>query len=106
MVPDVAMQADPDSGVLVYSQYQFEVDTDFDPFPLPDDESQSNVGWYPGVGGTSLSSPMWAGLIAIVDQGRALNGLAPLASATNICSTDVSKAMAASCATRSSGLIW
>ena len=32
--------------------------------------------------------------------------VAPLVSVTNICSTEVSKAMEASCATRSSGLIW
>ena len=34
------------------------------------------------VGGTSLSSPLWAGFIAIADQGRVLNGLAPLGGPT------------------------
>ena len=29
-------------------------------------------------GGTSLASPLWAGMIAIADQGRALDGAAPL----------------------------
>src|SRR5262249_39858723 len=33
--------------------------------------------WYQ-VGGTSFSAPAWAGLIAIADQGRALNGLGSL----------------------------
>ncbi len=28
--------------------------------------------------GTSLSAPMWAGLVAIIDQGRVFKGLAPL----------------------------
>ena len=30
------------------------------------------------IGGTSLASPLWAGMIAIADQGRALDGAAPL----------------------------
>ncbi len=30
------------------------------------------------VGGTSLASPLWAGMIAIANQGRALDGAAPL----------------------------
>jgi hypothetical protein len=43
-VPDVAFNADPVSGVMVYYQ----------------------GGWYPGaVGGTSLSAPCWAGLLAL-----------------------------------------
>lgn len=36
------------------------------------------AGWYTG-GGTSLSAPMWAGLIAVVNQGRVAAGKAPLA---------------------------
>jgi hypothetical protein len=52
-VPDVSMDADPDTGVYVLDSYD---------------------GGYFQVGGTSLSTPMWAGLIAIANQGRALDG--------------------------------
>ena len=38
-------------------------------------------GWI-GVGGTSAGSPQWAGLVAIADQGRVLNGQSTLNSAT------------------------
>jgi subtilase family serine protease len=53
--PDVAADADPSTGVLVF-------DT-----TLPGGNEQ--------VGGTSLACPLWAGMIAIADQGRALDGL-------------------------------
>ncbi len=56
-VPDVAFQAAPRTGALVY-------------ISLPPDGLGSNVrdtGWY-DIGGTSLSAPQWAGLIAIADQ--------------------------------------
>ncbi len=59
--PDVAYNADPNSGVVVYDSYG------------------SSPGWYV-FGGTSAGAPQWAGLIAIADQGRALNGLSPLSS--------------------------
>jgi subtilase family serine protease len=55
-VPDVAYNADINSGVLVYNSLD---------------------GWGP-VGGTSAAAPQWAGLIAEADQGRALVGLNPL----------------------------
>ena len=58
-VPDVAFQASSGTGALVYVS-------------LPPDGNGSNVGaslsgWY-DIGGTSLSCPQWAGLIAIADQ--------------------------------------
>ncbi|NUP54112.1 MAG: hypothetical protein HOW97_43370 [Catenulispora sp.] len=56
-VPDIAYQASAGTGVLVY-------DT------APGDNGGSNVNdgsWYV-IGGTSSSSPQWAGLIAIADQ--------------------------------------
>ena len=56
-VPDVSSDADPNTGVSVYDPF------DFGP----------STGWVT-VGGTSLSSPTWAGLIAIADQGRVLAG--------------------------------
>src|SRR5262249_45994662 len=49
--PDVSMDADPNTGVLVIDQYDF-------------------PGRYILVGGTSLAAPMWAGLIALGDQTR------------------------------------
>ncbi len=54
---DVAMDADPATGVYVLDSFD---------------------GGYFQVGGTSLSCPMWAGLIAIVNQGRALRGQSSL----------------------------
>ncbi len=56
-VPDVSADADPDSGVYVYDTW-----------------NEGQGGGYFQVGGTSLSSPLWAGMIGIVNQGRALAG--------------------------------
>jgi subtilase family serine protease len=61
-IPDVAYQASATTGVLVY-------------ITLPPDGTSGllcgsvacSTGWY-DVGGTSASSPQWAGLIAIADQ--------------------------------------
>ncbi|MBY0526937.1 MAG: S53 family peptidase [Gemmataceae bacterium] len=55
--PDVSYNADPNTSVYVYSS-----------MPVG-----GRTGWF-GVGGTSAAAPQWAALIAIVDQGRALNG--------------------------------
>jgi hypothetical protein len=55
--PDVSLDADPNTGVYVLDSY---------------------FGGYLQVGGTSLSSPMMAGLVSIADQGRVLNGLTTL----------------------------
>jgi subtilase family serine protease len=57
--PDVAYDADPNSGFSVYDSYE------------------GNGGWQT-VGGTSAGCPQWAALIAIVDQGRELSGLSSL----------------------------
>lgn len=51
--PDIAWDADPSTGVAVYDTTKY--------------EGQS--GWWE-VGGTSVGSPSWAALIALVDQGR------------------------------------
>jgi len=56
-VPDIAFQASSATGALVY-------------LSLPPDGTGSNInqtGWY-DIGGTSLSCPQWAGLVAIADQ--------------------------------------
>jgi uncharacterized repeat protein (TIGR01451 family) len=59
--PDVAFDADPNSGVPVYDSYDF----------------GSSTPWVQ-VGGTSLAAPCWGGLLAIADQFRAAQGLRPL----------------------------
>jgi subtilase family serine protease len=56
-IPDVAFQASSATGGLIY-------------LSLPPDGTSSNVdntGWY-SIGGTSLSCPQWAGIVAIADQ--------------------------------------
>ena len=58
--PDVAYNADPNTGFYVY-------DT------VPD--SNGDTGWF-SYGGTSAGAPQWAALIALADQGRAAAGLA------------------------------
>ncbi len=59
--PDVAYDANPNTGFAVYDSY-------------------GSGGWAE-FGGTSTGTPQWAALIAIADQGRALNGMGPLANA-------------------------
>jgi subtilase family serine protease len=56
--PDVAFDADPNTGVAVYGSYGW--------------------GGWAQVGGTSAAAPQWAALVAIADQGRALAGLGSL----------------------------
>lgn len=55
--PDVAFVADPNTGAWIA-----------DPYNLPADNPWQVVG------GTSLSAPSWAGLIALVDEGRTTAG--------------------------------
>ena len=61
MTPDVAFDADPNSGVPIYDSY-----------------NNGSAAPWSQVGGTSLSSPCWAGLISIFDQGRVAAGLGTL----------------------------
>jgi subtilase family serine protease len=60
-IPDVAMDADPNSGVAVYDSY----------------DNGASTPWVQ-LGGTSLSAPMFAGIISIANQGRVQNGLGTL----------------------------
>ena len=63
--PDVAFDADPNTGASVY----------YTP-PAGGGRWQSNAtqgSWYT-VGGTSLGAPAWAGIVALVDQGRVQSG--------------------------------
>ena len=63
-VPDIAYQASSRTGVLVYM-------TEPNVFKTSGTgcggANPCSIGWYV-VGGTSSSSPQWAGLIAIADQ--------------------------------------
>src|SRR5207253_256837 len=64
--PDVAYNADPNTGVYVYDS--------------------SYYGWW-SVGGTSAGAPQWGALVALADQGRASSGK------TNLGSTDTLNAI-------------
>jgi hypothetical protein len=57
VTPDVAFDGDPNTGVEVYQT-----------------SSYTGLGSWQVVGGTSLGTPGWAAIIAIADQGRALQG--------------------------------
>ena len=57
-IPDVAWDADPNTGLPIYDSYN---DVD-------------KSGPWVTVGGTSIGAPSWAGLIAIVNQGRVAAG--------------------------------
>ena len=54
-IPDVAFDAYPNTGVPIYDTHGI----------------SGQTGWFQ-VGGTSLSAPSWAALLAIANQGRAL----------------------------------
>ena len=57
--PDVSADANPNTGVPIYDSWDFGQATP----------------WLPGeVGGTSLATPLWAGIIAVADEGRAIAG--------------------------------
>jgi len=64
-VPDVAYDADPNTGFSVYDTVSY----------------QGQIGWFQ-VGGTSAGSPQWSALFAIVNSSRVAIGKVPL-SATN-----------------------
>ena len=57
-VPDVAMDADPNSGVPIYDVY----------------DNSASKPW-DVLGGTALAAPMWAGVLVIANQGRVNAGL-------------------------------
>jgi hypothetical protein len=59
--PDIALVADPNTGAWIADMYNLDPSN---PFEV--------------VGGTSLSAPAWAALLALVDQGRAAAGQSAL----------------------------
>jgi hypothetical protein len=59
--PDVAFDANPDTGVNVYG-------------PSASTFGSGSSSSWQVVGGTSVGAPAWAAIIAIADQGRALAG--------------------------------
>ena len=63
--PDVSFDANPSTGINIYET-----------------SPRSGHGSWRVYGGTSLGAPVWAGIIAIVDQGRALAGKGSLDGAT------------------------
>jgi subtilase family serine protease len=66
-IPDVSFDADPKTGVAIYDSFG----TSSAPAP----------GWEQ-IGGTSLSAPAWAGLIAMANQHRVQSGMATLNSSS------------------------
>ena len=71
IAPDVAFDASINSGVTTYQSGYFPGSTNF-----------QNGGFYGGFG-TSLAAPCWAGILAIVDQGRVEAGGSPFDSSTD-----------------------
>jgi hypothetical protein len=67
-IPDVSLDADPDSGASVYDSF---------------DDTTGSGGWRK-TGGTSLATPVWAALIAIADQGRRAAGGSSLDGASQV----------------------
>src|SRR5262249_20822814 len=63
--PDVAFDANRSTGVAIY-----------------DTSTVTGQGSWQGSAGTRLGPPCWAGIIAVVDQGRALAGKGSLDGAT------------------------
>ncbi len=63
-IPDVSFDADPNTGVWIADPYNL---AGSNPWEI--------------VGGTSLSAPAWAALIALVDQGRVEHGTTTLGTA-------------------------
>jgi subtilase family serine protease len=71
-VPDIGLQASSRTGALIYLTLPPDGDSGLIcPSGVP-----CSTGWY-DIGGTSLSSPEWAGLIAIADQING-GGLGPI----------------------------
>ncbi len=67
-VPDIALQASATTGALVYLTLPPDGLSGLQcPVPGTKTTVPCSTGWY-DIGGTSLSCPQWAGLVAIADQ--------------------------------------
>jgi subtilase family serine protease len=76
VVPDVAMDADPYTGFLIGETYLIAGDPVSDAGCTP--VSATTEYCEAGIGGTSLASPLFAGVLALVDQQRKADGLVDL----------------------------
>jgi len=74
-VPDVAFQASSGTGALIYISLQPDGSSSNVVCPPPPG-TPCSAGWY-DIGGTSLATPQWAGLIAIAAQIKG-GGLGPI----------------------------
>lgn len=72
VVPDVAMDADPYTGFLIGESYMIAGDPISDAGCTPTSATMEYCE--SGIGGTSLASPLFAGVLALVDQLRQANG--------------------------------
>ncbi len=63
--PDVSYDANPYTGVVTYNSFNLQ---------------SGQSGWWIS-GGTSAGAPQWAGILALADQARAVNGLGSLGAA-------------------------
>ena len=74
-VPDVALNGAPATGVLIYDSLPPDGSSGLRcPGPTPGTTVPCSAGWY-DIGGTSASSPQWAGIVAIADQANNHVGL-------------------------------
>ena len=60
--PDVSWDGDPNTGYYVY-------------LTGTNGSGANGSGFFSGIGGTSIASPQWTGLIALADQTRVTDGL-------------------------------
>jgi subtilase family serine protease len=65
-VPDVAMLADPNTGFLMGDTQDFSADTD--PLDTPNALTDEDAYDQYRIGGTSLSSPLFAGMMALANE--------------------------------------
>jgi hypothetical protein len=72
--PDVSMVADPYTGYLYGETFTIAGNSASDAGCTPDKLQTTEEYCEAGIGGTSLASPLMAGVIAIVDQQRNLSG--------------------------------
>ena len=74
--PDISMDADPNTGALYGETYAVSgnalIDAGCTPLPNKQEYCERRIG------GTSLASPLFAGMLALVDQARFASGKGPI----------------------------